>query len=109
MKKWLLKNSNMNPIHENSVKIKQALLEISGRVQGVFYRAHAQNEAQKLRLTGYAKNMPGGSVEILLQGPESQINAFIEWAREGSPSAKVDKVEVKWQTPVENFKNFEIF
>lgn len=88
---------------------KQALLKISGHVQGVFYRAYAQEEAQKLGLTGYAKNMPDGSVETLLQGSEAQINSFIEWAREGSPGAKIDKVEIEWQTPVQDLKNFEIF
>lgn len=89
--------------------MQQALLKISGHVQGVFYRANAQEEAQKLGLTGYAKNMPDGSVEALLQGPEAQINSFIEWAREGSSGAKVDKVEIEWQTPSQDFKNFEIY
>lgn len=89
--------------------MQQALLKISGHVQGVFYRANAQEEAQKLGLTGYAKNMPDGSVEALLQGSEAQINSFIEWAREGSSGAKVDKVEIEWQTPSQDFKNFEIY
>lgn len=78
-------------------------------MQGVFYRAYAQEEAQKLSLTGYAKNMPDGSVEALLQGSEAQINAFIEWAREGSPGAKVNKVEIEWQTPDQDIRNFEIY
>lgn len=100
MKKLLLKNSK---------KIKQALLEISGRVQGVFYRAHAQNEAQKLSLTGYVKNLPNGGVEALLQGLESQITTFIEWAYKGSPGAKVDKIDIKWQTPDTKITEFKIF
>lgn len=88
--------------------IKQALLKISGHVQGVFYRTHAQEEAKKLNLAGYIKNLPDGKVEALLQGPESQINTFIEWAKEGSPGAKVDKVDIKWQNIGKEFPSFQI-
>lgn len=98
-------SKNITPLYSP----KQALLKISGHVQGVFYRAYAQEEAQKLGLTGYAKNMPDGSVEALLKGPETQINSFIEWAHKGSPGAKVDKVEIEWQTPDQDIENFEIY
>lgn len=88
--------------------MKQALLKITGRVQGVFYRSNAQEEAEALGLTGYAKNMPDGSVEVLVQGEESAINAFIEWCREGPPSAGVGQVQIEWQEPEKTLKNFEI-
>lgn len=88
---------------------KQALITISGHVQGVFYRAHAQKEAQQLGLAGYAKNLPNGNVEALLQGQEDKINNFIEWARQGSPSAHVDKVDITWQEIKQKFTEFEIF
>ncbi len=89
--------------------LKQAILTITGQVQGVFYRAHSQEEARSLKLAGYARNLANGNVEVLIQGPEDQINAFIEWARKGSPGARVDQVEVKWQKIKQKFAGFEIF
>lgn len=86
-----------------------ALLKITGHVQGVFYRAHAQEEAKKLGLKGYAKNLPEGSVEALVQGPEEKIKQFINWAKEGSPRAEVKNVEIKWDNVEKEFPDFEIF
>jgi acylphosphatase len=86
----------------------QALLCITGRVQGVFYRDNAQEKAQALGLTGYIKNMPDNSVEALVQGEKEKIQAFAEWCKEGPSSAKVDQVEISWQEPQETFTNFEI-
>lgn len=97
------------PPRTTQISVKQALLKISGRVQGVFYRTHARAEAQKLNLTGYAKNLPDGNVEALLQGQEAQINSFITWAHEGSPSAKVEKVEIEWQEVSIKSTDFKIF
>lgn len=87
----------------------QALLKITGRVQGVFYRAHAAEQAKKLSLRGYAKNMPDNSVEVLVQGPPAQIEAFASWCREGSPSAQVDDVQITWQSPSEELPGFRTF
>lgn len=84
----------------------QALIKISGRVQGVFYRAHACEKARKLNLKGYAKNMPDGTVEALAQGEKADIEKFIEWCRTGSPSSKVEKVETAWQPPNKHFDAF---
>ena len=85
---------------------KQALLNITGHVQGVFYRAHAKEKADQLHLTGYAKNMPDGSVEALIQGSEENIKSFIDWAHEGSPKAKIDQIKISWQTAKDKFTDF---
>ncbi len=76
---------------------KQALLNITGHVQGVFYRAHAKEKADQLHLTGYIKNMPDGSVEALIYGKEEDIKSFIDWAHEGSPKSKVNQIKTIWQ------------
>lgn len=86
----------------------QALLKIQGRVQGVFYRSYAQEEAQALGLTGYIQNLPDDSVEALIQGPRAQIEMFIKWCREGSPSAKVEDIKIQWQKPKKELKEFYI-
>lgn len=88
---------------------KQALLLISGKVQGVCFRSHAEEEAARLGLTGYARNLPEGHVEALVQGDEEKIHRFIEWSKKGSRSAKVEKVEVSWSEPTQECEDFRIY
>lgn len=63
---------------------------VAGRVQGVFFRASARHEALKLGLTGYAKNLPDGRVEVLAIGEPAQIAELERWLAYGPPLAKVD-------------------
>lgn len=88
--------------------MKEALLKVTGRVQGVFFRSNAKDAALSLGLRGYAKNMPDGSVEILLQGAEEAILSFIEWAKEGPPASTVSNVETDWREPTELLEGFSI-
>ena len=67
---------------------------VSGRVQGVFYRATAAQRARDLAITGYAKNLPDGRVEVLACGEAQAVATFIEWLWIGSSAAKVTGVEV---------------
>jgi acylphosphatase len=66
---------------------------ISGRVQGVFYRATAARCAQELRIRGYAKNLPDGRVEVLACGDDHALTAFVERLWTGSSASKVTAVE----------------
>ncbi|MBW3566557.1 MAG: acylphosphatase [Proteobacteria bacterium] len=68
---------------------------VSGKVQGVFYRAATRKRAQSLRVTGYAKNLPDGRVEVLACGAEDDVHALVEWLREGPPAARVESVETE--------------
>lgn len=86
--------------------LAQALIKINGHVQGVFFRARAQEQAEKLDIKGYAKNLPDGSVEIVAQGKKENLEELIAWCHDGSPSAKVEKVEASWETPQEIFTDF---
>lgn len=65
---------------------------VSGRVQGVFFRASTRAEAVRLGLTGYAKNLPDGSVEVLACGEDSALEALQRWLRIGPPVARVESV-----------------
>lgn len=67
---------------------------MGGRVQGVFYRATALRRAQELAITGYARNLPDGRVEIMACGEEQAVQAFIKWLWIGSSASKVTSVEV---------------
>lgn len=65
---------------------------VSGLVQGVFYRASTQRKAQELGLTGYARNLSDGRVEVLACGEPAALNALCEWLWEGPPQAAVTAV-----------------
>ena len=67
---------------------------VSGRVQGVFYRASAQRKAVELGVGGHARNLPDGRVEVLAVGSVAAVEALIEWLGQGPPGARVDGVEV---------------
>eukprot|EP00177_Eucheuma_denticulatum_P005902 GFKZ01010750.1.p1 GENE.GFKZ01010750.1~~GFKZ01010750.1.p1 ORF type:complete len:124 (-),score=19.46 GFKZ01010750.1:514-837(-) len=68
-------------------------LNIKGRVQGVFYRASATEEAQRLGVVGYTMNMSDGSVEVLAQGSLQQVHDMISWCEKGPSMACVEAVE----------------
>ena len=67
-------------------------------MQGVSYRASARDEALRLGLKGWVRNLPGGDVEALAEGEDASIDAFLGWCRMGPPEAHVERVAV---TPVE--------
>lgn len=87
----------------------QAKIRITGVVQGVFYRAYAEEMATKLNLKGYAKNMPDGSVESVVVGEKEKIEEYAKLCEKGSPSASVQMVEVEWREETENFEGFETY
>jgi acylphosphatase len=66
---------------------------VSGRVQGVFFRATCVSKAESLGLRGYARNLPDGRVEVLACGEPALVAQFIAWLWEGSPASKVTGVE----------------
>jgi acylphosphatase len=68
---------------------------VSGRVQGVFYRATCVRKAQSLGVGGFARNLADGRVEVLACGEAAAVDAFIAWLWEGSPASKVTAVETQ--------------
>ena len=74
--------------------MKSYHLSIKGRVQRVFYRESAKREANRLGVTGWVKNKPDGSVELLACGTEDTVQKLVEWCKTGPPLAKVTEVTV---------------
>ncbi len=89
-------------------KMQRLHLLVSGRVQGVCFRAAARRRAQTLGLTGYAKNLPDGRVEIVAEGPEEALKSFLRWAGHGPSGARVDNLSARWEAPRKSFSAFEI-
>lgn len=83
-------------------------LRITGKVQGVWYRASAKDKALELGLRGRVWNEPDGAVGAIIQGDEIQTAAFIGWCWEGPPMARVEEVAVSEVERAETFFSFEI-
>jgi acylphosphatase len=80
---------------------------VTGRVQGVWYRSSAQKEAQKLGLTGWAKNLDDGRVEMIICGKAEHVKKFVKWLWQGPTLASVTDVDGE-QVAWEEHKSFEV-
>ncbi|MGB9667756.1 MAG: acylphosphatase [Thermosulfidibacteraceae bacterium] len=87
---------------------KRVHLLISGKVQGVYYRANACEVAKRLGITGWVRNLPDGRVEVVAEGEEDVLKNFIAWCWEGPPLARVENVEEKWEPYKGEFVTFSI-
>ena len=87
--------------------MKSLKLIVSGRVQGVFFRDSTRRKALELGLTGYAKNLSNGDVEVVVEGNEDKINALIEFIKNNPGHSKVENIIISNKAP-ESFKLFEI-
>ena len=86
----------------------RARIKVTGRVQGVFYRQSTVEMAQGLGLCGWVRNLPDGSVEAVVSGPEKAVEAMLDWFQIGSPHAIVRAVKVREITLPESYSSFEI-
>ena len=87
---------------------KRIHLVIRGRVQGVYFRAAAQREARRLGITGWVRNRPDGSVELVAEGDEDSIKELSGWANHGPSAARVDHVDTRWRGYTGEFPEFQI-
>jgi acylphosphatase len=83
-------------------------LIVSGRVQGVFFRHSAMEEARKLALTGWVRNLPSGEVEITAEGVRRNLEILFAWSHEGPPSARVHDVRAQWDEYRGEFSGFRV-
>ena len=82
-------------------------IRISGKVQGVFYRASAKSKADELKLKGFVRNESNGDVYIEVEGSEKQLEKFTAWCRQGPTHAHVTDVKIA-SAEIQEFKRFEI-
>lgn len=83
-------------------------LVITGRVQGVWFRANTQKKAKALDLTGWVKNLSDGRVEAVFEGEKENVNQIIGWCKKGPSFARVDDIQIQWETPTGDFSTFTI-
>lgn len=81
---------------------------VSGRVQGVFFRASAKDKADELNLTGWVRNKNDGTVEAYAEGADDALQQFINWCHQGPSEAEVNDVNVN-EVHEEKLGSFEIW
>ena len=85
----------------------RAHVYVTGRVQGVFFRATTRERAAEQGVDGWVKNLPDGRVEAVFEGEADAVEAMVEFCHEGSPKARVEDVSVDYEQP-ENLDGFGI-
>ena len=86
----------------------RASVVITGKVQGVYFRAETQRAAKQWSVRGWVRNRSNGSVEVMFEGDEPSVKAMLEWCWQGSPFSRVQHVDVRWETYLGDFDRFEI-
>jgi len=81
---------------------------VSGRVQGVFFRAFTQDTAQALKLTGWVRNLFDGRVEAVFEGEDTNVQSMLEWCKKGPPHAVVKHVDASEEPYTGEFRDFRI-
>lgn len=91
-------------------EVVSVTFEVRGRVQGVFFRVHTQEQAQRLGLTGWVQNMPDGTVKGEIQGRSDQVEKMLHWLQHvGSPQSRIDTLEIiEKSVKQQDYSSFEI-
>ncbi|MCB0489004.1 MAG: acylphosphatase [Cyclobacteriaceae bacterium] len=82
-------------------------IRVSGKVQGVFYRASTRDKARSLGICGFVKNETDGSVYIEAEGDKEKLDQLVAWCKQGPPNAQVENVETT-EGKLKNFDQFDI-
>jgi acylphosphatase len=88
--------------------MKRVHVYISGRVQGVCFRAETRRTARQFHLTGWVRNMPDGRVEALFEGEDNHVDQMTRWCYGGPPAARVDNVVIREEPFTGEFSDFTI-
>ena len=82
---------------------------VSGMVQGVFFRATTEEEAQRIGdLTGWVRNLPDGRVEVVCEGPKEKVERLVAWLWHGPPSSRVSGVDITYSDATGEYRDFRI-
>lgn len=88
--------------------ITSARALVRGHVQGVYFRSSAAHEARVRGVCGWVRNLPGGDVELVAEGPREAVEALLAWCWHGPPAARVTAVEVTPREPTREWTDFEV-
>jgi acylphosphatase len=88
--------------------MKRMRVFVSGHVQGVFFRDSTRQEAERLGVRGWVRNLPDGKVEAVFEGPPARVDGLVAWCQEGPERARVEQVEAREEEPTGEFLEFRI-
>ena len=86
----------------------RAHIRLAGQVQGVGFRFATADEARRLQLAGWVRNLDSGGVEAVFEGSRALVERMVRWCEEGPSGAYVRDVHVSWDEPPEQLTRFEI-
>ncbi len=87
---------------------RRVRLRITGKVQGVYYRSSASEEARVLGLCGFVRNLPTGDVELIAEGSAAALDSLIAWCKVGPPAAEVAAVDVQYESSTGEYLDFRV-
>jgi acylphosphatase len=87
--------------------LKTISITVTGKVQGVWFRKHTLDEAERLHISGTVENLSNGAVKIFATGTDEQLQDFINWCKQGPPRAEVEEV-LSHDEPYTTFTGFKI-
>jgi acylphosphatase len=90
------------------MELSRARVVISGRVQGVNFRARTRDQARAGGVAGWVRNLEDGRVEAVFEGPKPAVQRLVSWCYSGPAPARVESVEVQWQSPTGDEDHFSI-
>lgn len=88
--------------------MQQLIAVVHGYVQGVGFRASTQQKAGRLNLTGWVANQWDGSVKVVAEGTDNNLQLLLDWLQHGPPAARVHHVEAAWAAGSGEFRGFQI-
>lgn len=88
--------------------IRHLNIKICGQVQGVFFRQFVYAKAKELRVVGFVKNLPDGTVYVEAEGEEKNLKKFLNFCYQGSPLSKVENIDFEFSNELKNFDDFLI-
>ncbi len=91
-----------------SMEYLRAQVIIHGLVQGVWFRASTREEAMRIGVGGWVRNLPDGTVQALFEGEKKKVEEIIGWCYKGPPGARVSKVDIFWEFYTGEYKQFDI-
>ena len=87
---------------------ERAHVHVTGRVQGVFFRDSARQNAERLGLSGWVRNSPDGAVEAVFEGPSEKVREMVRWCEGGPPDASVRDVVADFGPARDDLMGFEV-
>ena len=88
--------------------MKRIRIYVSGVVQGVFFRHHTREQAVRLGVTGWVRNLPDGRVEVLVEGEDEAVDRLVAYCRKGPPGAQVTRIQIDVEKWTGEFKDFAV-